>query len=357
MNNNSLQPSISFIACHMQSQSHFEQIVLNCVEKIVPAGSLSGLVVKGYHVLISLNIPENQLDEYEHKLKRILMDLDENLELSIYATQEKKPDGKIKYVIAVASGKGGVGKSTVAVNLAFAFSVMGLRVALLDADIYGPSVPHMLGLSNPPSSTDGKKMNPEIVDGVECMSMGLLIPKDQPAIWRGPMVIKAINQMLQQVAWSDRDIMVIDMPPGTGDVQLTLAQNASLSGVVIVSTPQDLALIDARKGLKMFQTLNVPILGLLENMSFFLCPHCGETSHIFHKGGVRQDAVSCGIPFLGEIPLNMVLRESGDSHHPIVQCEPEHDISKIFITIAHTVWQQLNASKNPDSDAALLKAV
>jgi ATP-binding protein involved in chromosome partitioning len=228
---------------------------------------------------------------------------------------------------------------------------MGLTVALLDADVYGPSIPHMLGLTNPPQSVDGFFMQPEVYEDVACMSMGLLIGRDEPAIWRGPMVIKAMHQMLRQVEWGPRDIMVIDMPPGTGDAQLTLAQKANLSGAIIVSTPQDLALIDARKGLKMFETMGVPILGAIENMSTFSCPHCGQDSPIFDHGGARDTAQELGVPFLGELALSMDLRSSGDAHKPFVLSHPNHPITKQMRCIAEDIWTSLNADKNLDQSA------
>lgn len=328
----------------MQSQSQLTQNILNRLERVISPDLISGLSVKENRVLLSLCMDQDQVDQIKSTLKE---SLPADLELVVFATSEKP---KTKYVIAVASGKGGVGKSTVAVNMAFAFSQIGLKVALLDADIYGPSIPHMLGLVNQPQS-DGKKMSPEVFDGVECMSMGLLIPKDQPAIWRGPMVIKAINQMLNQVNWSNRDIMVIDMPPGTGDAQLTLSQNANLSGAVIVSTPQDLALIDARKGLKMFQTMDIPILGIIENMSSFACPHCGENTPIFHHGGAGETAMNMGVPFLGEIPLYLGLREAGDADKPFVLSHSDHEISSVFRSIATKVWADLNATKTLQESA------
>jgi len=334
----------------MQSQSPLQQFILDTFKKTVSAELITGFSMKENRVLLSLNIQPSDVDKIQVSLRKDLHSIDSALELQVFATQEHKPavmignrTPGIKYVIAVASGKGGVGKSTVAVNLAFALSQIGLKVALLDADIYGPSIPHMLGLDKQPESLDGKLMSPEIYEDVACMSMGLLMPKEQPAIWRGPMVIKALKQMLGQVDWGVRDIMVIDMPPGTGDAQLTLSQSANLSGAVVVSTPQDLALIDARKGLKMFQTMEIPILGVVENMSSFACPHCGKNTPIFNHGGAYEAASAMGVPFLGEIPLYLGLREAGDAFKPFVLSHDGHDISSRFRQIAKDVWTRLNA--------------
>jgi ATP-binding protein involved in chromosome partitioning len=329
--------------CPMQSQSQLEENILIAFNKIVSHDLISGMAVKENRVLLSLKGQTLDLETIKAELTGALKLIRGDLELSLFSTGETERDTpQIRYVIAVASGKGGVGKSTVAVNLAFAFSQMGLKVGLLDADVYGPSIPHMLGLENQPQSLDGKKMMPEMYEGVACMSMGLLIPKDQPAIWRGPMIIKALNQMLEQVDWGHLDIMVIDMPPGTGDAQLTISQKANLAGAIIVSTPQDLALIDARKGLKMFQTMGIPILGIVENMSSFACPHCGKNTPIFHHGGASDTALQAAIPFLGEIPLYLGLREAGDAFKPFVLQETEHEISKRFMQIANQVWTSLH---------------
>ncbi|MBX3457509.1 MAG: P-loop NTPase [Candidatus Paracaedibacteraceae bacterium] len=219
----------------------------------------------------------------------------------------------IKHIIAVASGKGGVGKSTTTVNLAFALTQLGYKVGILDADIYGPSLPTMMGLSDKPDVTADKKLRPSMAHGIACMSIGLLIPADTPMVWRGPMVQGALMQLLKDVAWGELDVLLIDMPPGTGDVQLSLAQQASLSGAIIVSTPQDIALIDARKGLAMFEKVAVPILGIVENMSLFKCPNCGHESHIFSHGGAHETANQLGVAFLGEIPLTLEIRQCADS--------------------------------------------
>ena len=225
-------------------------------------------------------------------------------------------------VIAVASGKGGVGKSTTALNLALGLRDLGLRVGLLDADIYGPSVPRLTGIREKPQLNDDKKMIPIVRFGLAIMSIGFLVEEDTAMIWRGPMVMSAITQMLRDVAWGTLDVLVVDMPPGTGDAQLTLAQNVPLKGAVIISTPQDLSLIDARRGLAMFKKVNVPVLGIVENMSYFQCPHCGTRSDIFGHGGARHEAERLGVPFLGEIPLHMSIRATSDSGTPVVESEP-----------------------------------
>ena len=219
----------------------------------------------------------------------------------------------MKYIIAVASGKGGVGKSTTAVNLALGFQQNGLRVGVLDADIYGPSLPRLLAIKDRPELIGDNVLKPIEKYGLEVMSMGFLVDEETPMIWRGPMVISAITQMLKDVAWGELDIMVVDMPPGTGDAQLTMAQQVPLAGAVIVSTPQDLSLIDARRGLNMFKRVDVPVLGIIENMSYFLCPKCGERSDIFSHGGARAEAGKLSVPFLGELPLHMSIRESSDA--------------------------------------------
>ena len=221
-------------------------------------------------------------------------------------------------IIAVASGKGGVGKSTTAVNFALALKERGLRVGILDADIYGPSMPRLLGLKGQPQQLAGNKLAPMEAYGLKVMSMGFLVDEETPMIWRGPMVMSALSQMLKDVAWGELDVLVVDMPPGTGDAQLTMAQQVPLAGAVIVSTPQDLALIDARKGLNMFRKVNVPVLGIVENMSTFICPHCGEASDIFGHGGAKSEAARLGVPFLGEVPLTMAIRETSDEGRPVV---------------------------------------
>jgi len=244
-------------------------------------------------------------------------------------------------IIAVASGKGGVGKSTVAANLALALKANGLRIGVLDADIYGPSMPRMLGITGRPRSREGKSLIPMENYGVKCMSMGFLVPEDTPMIWRGPMVMSALQQMLREVEWGDLDIMVVDMPPGTGDAQLTMAQQVPLAGAVIVSTPQDIALLDARKGLNMFKKVDVPVLGIVENMSYFLCPHCGGRSEIFSHGGAREEARRLGAEFLGEVPLDLEIRQTSDGGRPITVSDPENPHAVVFRQMAARIWEKV----------------
>jgi ATP-binding protein involved in chromosome partitioning len=247
----------------------------------------------------------------------------------------------IAAVIAVASGKGGVGKSTTALNLALGLRDLGLRVGLLDADIYGPSVPRLTGIREKPQLNDARKMIPIPRFGLAIMSIGFLVEEETAMIWRGPMVMSAITQMLRDVAWGTLDILVVDMPPGTGDAQLTLAQNVPLKGAIIISTPQDLSLIDARRGLAMFKKVNVPVLGIVENMSYFQCPHCGTRSDIFGHGGARHEAERLGVPFLGEIPLHMSIRVTSDSGTPVVESEPDGPHAAIYRAIGAKVRDQL----------------
>lgn len=251
----------------------------------------------------------------------------------------------VDHIIAVASGKGGVGKSTTAVNLALALKEKGLRVGILDADIYGPSMPRLLGLKGQPQQLTGNKLEPMQAYGVKVMSMGFLVDEETPMIWRGPMVMSALSQMLKDVAWGDLDVLVVDMPPGTGDAQLTMAQQVPLAGAVIVSTPQDLALIDARKGLNMFRKVNVPVLGIVENMSTFICPHCGEPSNIFGHGGARAEAARLGVPFLGEVPLTIAIRETSDEGRPVVATDPSSPGAEAYRAIAAAAWAELERHK------------
>ena len=247
----------------------------------------------------------------------------------------------VRAIVAVASGKGGVGKSTVAVNLALGLAARGLAVGVMDSDIYGPSVPRMVGIDRKPSSPDGKTIIPLENHGLRVMSMGFLVPEETPMIWRGPMVVSAIEQMLRDVQWGELDVLVIDMPPGTGDAQLSLSQRVPLTGAVIVSTPQDIALIDARKGLNMFRKVEVPVLGIVENMSYFACPHCGEQSDIFGHGGARAEAERLGVPFLGEIPLHMTIRTTSDGGNPVTVSDPDGPQAAAFHALAERVWSEV----------------
>jgi ATP-binding protein involved in chromosome partitioning len=254
----------------------------------------------------------------------------------------------VEAIIAVASGKGGVGKSTTAVNLALGLRDLGLKVGILDADIYGPSLPKLLAIREKPETLGGTRLKPITRYGLTVMSIGFLIDEETPMIWRGPMVISALTQMLREVEWGALDVMVVDMPPGTGDAQLTMAQQVPLKGAVIVSTPQDLALIDARRGIAMFRRVNVPVLGIIENMSYFLCPQCGTRSDIFSHGGARHEAERLGVPFLGEVPLHMDIREKSDSGLPVVATVPDGPLAAVYRDIAAKVRDQI---KGPSRQA------
>jgi ATP-binding protein involved in chromosome partitioning len=248
----------------------------------------------------------------------------------------------VKHIIAVASGKGGVGKSTTACNLAVSLASLGLKVGVLDADVYGPSMPRLFGIkSKPDLAADGHSLNPIESHGVKVMSIGFLVEEDAPIIWRGPMVMSALTQLLREVAWGELDVLIIDMPPGTGDAQLTMAQNVPLSGAVIVSTPQDLALIDARRGIAMFRQVHVPLLGIIENMSYFVCPHCGGRSDIFAHAGARREALKLGVPFLGEIPLDSAIRENSDQGRPVAANLPDNTHAAVYSEIAKQIWTGL----------------
>ena len=269
------------------------------------------------------------------------------------AQQAAKPElAGVRSLIAVASGKGGVGKSTTAVNLALALKAQGLRVGLMDSDIYGPSVPLMLGISGQPNSPDGQKIEPMRAHGIPCMSIGFMVGEETPIIWRGPMVMSAVEQMLRDVLWGELDVLVIDLPPGTGDAQLTLAQRVPLTGAVIVSTPQDIALLDVRRGIGMFEKVHVPVFGIIENMSYFMCPHCGERSDIFSHGGARETAERLGAEFLGEIPLNMAIRETSDAGTPIVVSQPNGPHAKTYLAIAARINEKIEEALGEGARAA-----
>ncbi|HEY4253275.1 MAG TPA: Mrp/NBP35 family ATP-binding protein [Roseomonas sp.] len=250
---------------------------------------------------------------------------------------------EVRFIVAVASGKGGVGKSTTAVNLAVALAAQGLRTGLLDADIYGPSLPQMLGAQEKPR-TEAKQIVPITRWGLRAMSIGFLVDAETPMIWRGPMVMGALEQMMGQVAWGALDILVVDMPPGTGDAQLTMSQRVPLAGAIIVSTPQDVALIDARRGIRMFEKVKVPVLGLIENMSYFCCPNCNHRSEVFGHGGARAEAARMGTEFLGELPLKLAIRELSDAGTPIVAALPDSEEAASYRAIAARIWTKLNGA-------------
>ena len=252
----------------------------------------------------------------------------------------------VRAIVAVASGKGGVGKSTVAVNLAVALARQGVKVGLLDADIYGPSLPRMLGVARKPE-VKGDRMMPVSAWGLKAMSIGFLVEEETPMIWRGPMVMGALEQMLGQVEWGALDILLVDMPPGTGDAQLTMAQRVALTGAVIVSTPQDIALIDARRGVRMFERVRVPVLGLVENMSYFCCPNCGHRAEIFGHGGARLESQRLGTEFLGEVPLLLDIRAASDAGTPIVAAAPDGPAAAAFAAVARRVWEKVGSAAAP----------
>ncbi len=261
----------------------------------------------------------------------------------------------IDKIIAVASGKGGVGKSTTAVNLALGLAALGCKVGLLDADIYGPSMPRMLKVTEKPDSKDGNKLLPIERFGLKTMSIGYLVSEETPMIWRGPMVQSALEQMLRDVEWGQLDVLVVDMPPGTGDAQLTMAQRVKLTGAIIVSTPQDIALIDARKGLNMFRKTAVPVLGIVENMSYFLCPHCGQQSDIFGHGGAEHEAERLGVPFLGAVPLHLDIRIHSDDGNPIVAAQPDSTHARVYRDIAQRVWGALQGTTQRAAPRIVIK--
>jgi ATP-binding protein involved in chromosome partitioning len=325
---------------------------------------VSGLAVRDGHVAFALEVEPARAERLEPLRKAAEQAVDRLpgvLSVSAVLTAQKAaptaargaPHGQhaappakalvpgVKSIVAVASGKGGVGKSTTAVNLALGLAANGLRVGILDADIYGPSMPRMLGISGKPNSRDGRVLEPMQNYGIKCMSMGFLVAEDTPMIWRGPMVMSALNQMLRDVNWGELDVLVVDLPPGTGDAQLTMAQQVPLSGAVIVSTPQDIALLDARKGLNMFRKVDVPVLGIIENMSYFSCPNCGHRSEIFSHGGARREAEKLGVEFLCEVPLAIAIRETSDEGTPIVIAQPDSELALVYREMARRVWEKV----------------
>ena len=340
-----------------------EVIDLHMETDLVTAGSVKAVEVDGGKVSVTLLLgypAAGYFDSLKQTVKEKITGLDgvEEVNVSVssqiksHAVQQNlKPLEGIKNIIAVASGKGGVGKSTTAVNLALALKAEGATVGILDADIYGPSIPRMLGCSGQPDSTDGKSLEPMMGHGIQSMSIGYLVEEDTPMIWRGPMVTQALEQLLNDTRWKDIDYMVVDLPPGTGDTQLTLAQKIPVSGAVIITTPQDIALLDARKGLKMFEKVEVPVLGVVENMSIHICSECGHAEHIFGKGGGSRMAEEHNVDFLGSLPLDIRIREQADSGNPTVAAMADSQISAIYREIARKTAAKL-ATKAKDHSAA-----
>jgi ATP-binding protein involved in chromosome partitioning len=365
-----------------------QQIIdaLRCVvdrerhQDIVSLGMVQGVRIKDGHVAFALQVePERgpRLEPLRKEAETLVHKLPGVISASVVLTAERPAPAAarshqqgahqhgghahsggdallpgVRSIIAVASGKGGVGKSTTAVNLALALAALGRRTGLLDADIYGPSMRRMLGIAGQPVSSDGVKLDPMVRFGIKSMSMAFLVEEETPIVWRGPMVQSALEQMMRDVAWGELDVLVVDMPPGTGDTQLTMAQRVPLAGAIIISTPQDIALIDARKGLNMFRKVDVPVLGLVENMSYFLCPHCGGRTDIFGHGGARREAERLGMDFLGEIPLDVAIRETSDAGTPIVASDPESPHAQAYLAIAAKVWQKIEESQQQRAAAA-----
>jgi ATP-binding protein involved in chromosome partitioning len=360
-----------------------EQMVLDALsavkdpisgKDIVSAGMVRGLQMKDGHVAFAIEVdPEHgpKLEPLRKEAEKTVHAMDGVLTATVVLTAERaaqsvpppqqqkghghghgqgggqqagNPLHGVKSIVAVASGKGGVGKSTTAVNLALGLAAAGKKVGLMDADIYGPSMPRMMGITGQPVSNDGKNLEPMQNYGIKVMSIGFLVEEDTPMIWRGPMVQSALEQMMRDVNWGDLDVLVVDMPPGTGDAQLTMAQRVPLTGAVIVSTPQDIALLDARKGLNMFRKVDVPVFGIVENMSYFTCPHCGERSEIFAHGGAKAEADRLGCDFLGEVPLHIDIRTTSDGGAPIVVSKPDSEHAKCYREIAKKVANKIDST-------------
>jgi ATP-binding protein involved in chromosome partitioning len=331
-------------------------------KSVIERGMVSGVVVKGKNVGFALEVPAadaQRLESLRRACEAAVKAMPGVGSCTVVLTAERTPPPDlqprqqsqaptrpeipgIRRIIAVASGKGGVGKSTTAINLACGLRALGLRTGILDADIYGPSLPRMAGLAGRPTTADGKKMQPLEVAGVKVMSMGFLVEEETPMIWRGPMVQSALQQMLADVAWGELDVLVVDMPPGTGDAQLTMAQKVPLAGAVIVSTPQDIALLDARKAINMFRRVDVPILGIVENMSYFCCPNCGHRAEIFAHGGAKACAETFNVDFLAEIPLDIAIRETSDGGRPIVVSRPGSAQAEAYMGLARTIRDKLS---------------
>lgn len=361
--------------------------VANRGGNVVDLGMLSGLVVKGSNVGFAIEVDPKEgatMEPLRRACEQVVRGLPGITSVTAVLTAERSPSAGggspaspmargaepsaspaqpaqaeppsakplvpgVRHIVAVASGKGGVGKSTTAVNLAMGLAAIGRNVGLLDADIYGPSLPRMMGITGKPQTeAGGKKLKPMRNFGVQVMSMGFLVDEDAPMIWRGPMVQSAIQQMLGDVAWDDLDVLVVDLPPGTGDAQLTMAQRVPLTGAVIVSTPQDIALLDAKKAINMFRKVDVPILGIVENMSYFCCPSCGHRTDIFSHGGARDTAEKFGVDFLAEVPLDPVIRELSDDGRPIVVSQPNGPQAQVYMGLAQSVDAKVsNASPKP----------
>ncbi|MGE3993079.1 Mrp/NBP35 family ATP-binding protein [Pseudorhodoplanes sp.] len=335
--------------------------------KLTDSGALSDIVVTDGKVFFSLSVDAGQVKAWEPVRREVeeAVKAMPGVRSAMIALTAERAGGKaapppparaphahgapagpagvpgVKSIIAVASGKGGVGKSTTSINLALALRDLGLKVGVLDADIYGPSMPKLLAIREKPQTIGGTRLKPISRYGLAVMSIGFLIEEETPMIWRGPMVMSALTQMLREVEWGELDIMVVDMPPGTGDAQLTMAQQVPLAGAVIVSTPQDLALIDARRGVAMFKRVNVPILGVIENMSYFVCAHCGTRSDIFGHGGAEHEADRLKVPFLGAVPLDMIIRETSDTGLPVVATRPDGPHAKVYRAIAERLRDAL----------------
>ncbi|MBB53803.1 MAG: hypothetical protein CMF67_05460 [Magnetovibrio sp.] len=362
-------------------------------EDIVSAGMVAGVQLKDGHVAFAIEVDPargGQLEPLRKEAEQTVYNLPGVLTATVVLTAERasvqaqaapsqqqghalsgqpgRPSESqaqsaqmipgCKSIIAVASGKGGVGKSTTATNLALGLAATGKRVGLMDADIYGPSMPRMMGITGQPVSDDGKTLRPMENYGIKVMSIGFLVDEDTPMIWRGPMVQSALEQMMRDVNWGELDVLVVDMPPGTGDAQLTMAQRVPLTGAVIVSTPQDIALLDARKGLNMFRKVDVPVFGIIENMSYFTCPHCGARSEIFAHGGAKAEADRLGCDFLGEIPLDIEIRTTSDGGHPITVSQPDGVHANTYTFIAETVWgkiEQTLAARETDTPRIVIQ--
>jgi ATP-binding protein involved in chromosome partitioning len=344
-------------------------------DNVINLGLISGIVVKDRMVHIMVETTQKRapiMEEVRKECEKLAGNIPGIINATAVLTEEREttkvnenPNPKldltederrikskgVSSIIAVASGKGGVGKSTTSVNIALALSRLGKKVGIMDADIYGPSIPRMMGITGQPRSEDGTTLIPMENYDVKCMSMGFMVPEEEPTIWRGPMVMSALEQMLRDVEWAPLDILVVDMPPGTGDAQLTMAQGTELAGAIIVSTPQDIALLDARKGLNMFRQVEVPIIGLIENMSYYICPKCGDEAHIFDNGGAKKTAEKYGCTFLGEIPLDKEIRTTSDAGRPIVVSKTSSPHAKAYMDIAAKVIIEIDQlDKDPEKN-------